>query len=77
MAHESTGGGAGGELPEPECLVPGSGESIGAIRRDDLARDCQLGPSDILGPCNIHNPTRCASGRVSFVSGIHSFGRRG
>jgi hypothetical protein len=36
MANKASGGGAGGKLPEAEGLVPGSGESIGAVRRDNL-----------------------------------------
>lgn len=36
VANESASGGTGGELPEAEGLVPGGGEGIGAVGRDDL-----------------------------------------
>jgi hypothetical protein len=36
MADEGTGGVAGSKLPETEGLIPGRGESVGAVRRDDL-----------------------------------------
>ena len=36
MADEAAGGDTSGELPEAEGLVPGRGEGVGAVRRDDL-----------------------------------------
>jgi hypothetical protein len=36
VANEGTGGNTGGELPETEGLVPGTGKSIGTIGRDHL-----------------------------------------
>jgi hypothetical protein len=36
VADEGTGGVAGSKLPETEGLIPGRGESVGAVRRDDL-----------------------------------------
>ncbi len=36
MADKGAGGVASGKLPETESLVPGGGESIGAVRGDDL-----------------------------------------
>ena len=36
VANEAAGGGAGGELPEAEGLVPGRGESVGTIGGDNL-----------------------------------------
>lgn len=38
VADEAAGGGAGGELPEAESLVPRGGEGVGAVRGDHLAR---------------------------------------
>ena len=39
MADEATGGFAGVEIPETEGLVPGSGEGVLAIGRDDDVLD--------------------------------------
>jgi hypothetical protein len=36
VADEGTGGVAGSKLPETERLIPGRGESVGTVRRDDL-----------------------------------------
>jgi hypothetical protein len=36
VSNESASGGTGGQLPEAESLVPGSGESVCTVRRDDL-----------------------------------------
>lgn len=36
VADKAAGSGAGGELPETESLVPGSGEGVGTIGRDHL-----------------------------------------
>lgn len=36
VADEAAGGDTGGELPQAESLVPGRGESVGAVRGDDL-----------------------------------------
>jgi hypothetical protein len=36
VADEGTSGVAGSKLPEPEGLVPGRGESVCTVRRDDL-----------------------------------------
>jgi len=36
VPDESAGGGAGGELPQTEGLVPGGRERIGTVRGDDL-----------------------------------------
>jgi hypothetical protein len=36
VTDEGTGGIAGSKLPETEGLVPGRGESVGAVRRDYL-----------------------------------------
>lgn len=36
VADESSSGGAGGELPEAEGLVPRGGQSVSTIRGDDL-----------------------------------------
>ena len=36
MADEGTSGVAGSKLPQTEGLVPGRGESVGTVRRDDL-----------------------------------------
>lgn len=39
VADEAAGGGASGELPKAEGLVPRSGQGVGAIRRDNLCSD--------------------------------------
>lgn len=36
MADKSAGGVAGGELPQAESLIPRGGQSVGAVRGDDL-----------------------------------------
>lgn len=36
VADESSGGSASGQLPQTESLVPRSGQSVGAIRGDNL-----------------------------------------
>jgi hypothetical protein len=36
VADECPSGVAGSKLPETEGLVPGRGESVGTVRRDDL-----------------------------------------
>ena len=36
VADEAAGRHAGSEFPQPEGLVPGGGESIGTVGRDDL-----------------------------------------
>lgn len=36
VANKSSGGVAGGELPEAESLVPRGGKSVGAVRGDNL-----------------------------------------
>ena len=36
VADEAAGGGASGELPQAESLVPGGGQGVGAVGRDDL-----------------------------------------
>lgn len=36
VADEATGGGAGGQLPESQGLVPRGGQSVGAVGGDDL-----------------------------------------
>ena len=36
MADEGPGSIAGSKLPETEGLIPGRGESVGTVRRDDL-----------------------------------------
>lgn len=36
VADEATGGGAGGELPKSQGLVPRSGQSVGTVGGDDL-----------------------------------------
>ena len=36
VADKASGGDTGGELPETEGLVPGRGEGVGAVGRDDL-----------------------------------------
>lgn len=38
VADEATGGGAAGELPETQGLVPRRRKGVGAVRRDDLCR---------------------------------------
>lgn len=51
VTDEPAGGGAGGELPQAEGLVPGSGEGIGTVRRDHLPRQsAQLNSSIFLNP---------------------------
>ena len=49
MADEGTGGVASSKLPETEGLIPGRGESVGTVRRDDLysIRDKSQPESDI------------------------------
>ena len=54
VADEAAGGDTSGELPEAEGLVPGRGEGVGAVRRDDLCSNCQLSFSRFLAsqlPC--------------------------
>lgn len=41
VSDKSAGGGTGGKLPEAESLVPGGGESVGTVRRDDLKEKSQ------------------------------------
>lgn len=36
VANEGTGGVSAGKLPQAEGLVPGSGQSVGTVRGDDL-----------------------------------------
>lgn len=45
VADETAGGGAGGELPETESLIPRGREGISAIRRDNLPRQSAHCPS--------------------------------
>ena len=39
MTNEAAGGDACGELPEPQGLIPGGGESIGTVGGDDTVGD--------------------------------------
>jgi hypothetical protein len=36
VSDEAASGGTGRELPKAQRLVPGRGESVGTVRRDDL-----------------------------------------
>lgn len=47
VAHESASSGTRGELPQAESLVPGGGESICTIRRDDLDSVSAQKPNDL------------------------------
>jgi hypothetical protein len=47
VAHESASSGTRGELPQAESLVPGGGEGICTIRRDDLDSVSAQKPNDL------------------------------
>lgn len=55
VADKTTGGVAGGELPQTQGLVPGGRQSVGAVGRDDLCRDNRERPfegnASCLGGC--------------------------
>lgn len=85
VADEAAGGHTGGELPQTEGLIPGRGEGIGAIGRDNLhaivssaARGLPRCPIcfESLG-FNVRSPKRCGSGRGGFAWGNHRTSRRG
>jgi hypothetical protein len=48
VADEAAGGDTSGELPETEGLVPGRGEGVGAVGRDNLCSNCQLSSCGFL-----------------------------
>ena len=83
VADEAAGGLAGGKLPEAEGLVPGGGEGVGAVRRDDLCSNCQLSYFRFLASqllrvwVNIRSRTRCGSGRADSSWGNRTRSRRG
>jgi len=39
VSDETTGGGSGGELPETESLIPGSGKGVSTVRGDNTVGD--------------------------------------
>lgn len=80
VADEAAGGGAGGQLPESQGLVPRSGQGVGAVGGDNLSK---FDPSAYLvletftqnpasHPCSyppevgryIRSQRRCGSGRA-------------
>lgn len=65
VANKAAGGGAGGELPEAESLVPRGGQGVGAVRRDDLIQVLAFhsGADSKFFVENIRSPRRCGSGR--------------
>jgi len=82
VANETAGGGASGELPKAESLVPRGRESVGAVRRDHL-------PSQSAKPIlrlprwvqfrrkNIRSQRRCGSGRGATAWGSRTGSHRG
>jgi len=72
VPNESLGRGARGELPQTKSLVPRGRESVGTVRRNDLAL---LVSTFFLYPAwlyikSIRSPTRCANGHGGTSWGI-------
>ena len=83
VADEAAGGGAGGELPEAESLVPRGGQGVGAVRGDDLLRPFQSAhflpcSSGHRGRwmCDVRSPRRCGSGPSAIAWGIRTGSHR-
>ena len=57
VANEAAGGVAGGELPKAEGLVPGRGEGVGTIGRDNLfMQSSAQSPADFLASQLLASP---------------------
>jgi hypothetical protein len=88
VANEAAGGGASGELPEAEGLVPRSGQSVGTVGGDNLNK---IAPSagrsfnkshftSNFPPrmrMNVHSRRRCGSDRGEIAWGNRTATRRG
>lgn len=67
VADKATSGDAGRELPEAESFVPGGGEGVCTVGRDDLMMESEF-PFVIIKSCfNLRSRRRCESGRASFA----------
>jgi hypothetical protein len=88
VANESSGGSAGGELPQTQGLVPRGRQSVSAIGRDDLD-PTNISPSSrfvllakvrmgVAGhKVNVHSRRRCESGREEIAWGNRIGSHRG
>lgn len=48
VADESSGGGASGELPQTEGLVPRGRQGVGTVRGDDLFKTTNISPQSFF-----------------------------
>lgn len=71
VANESSGGGARGELPQTQSLVPRGRQSVGAIGGDDL------NPTDISSSSRFFLPAKVRMGLVGHKMNVHSRRRCG
>jgi hypothetical protein len=67
VADEPTSGDASRELPEAESFVPGGGEGVCTVRRDDLIARVRIPTMSPSIRFNIRSRRRCESGRAGFV----------
>jgi hypothetical protein len=67
VADKATRGDASRELPEAKSLVPGRGEGVCTIGRDDLKLESECLICHHQIGFNIRSRRRCESGRASFA----------
>lgn len=88
VANEGTGGVSAGKLPEAEGLVPGSGQSVGTVRGDDLHKTAcqpiflliqspQTWIMDFADGIDIRSQRRCGNGPGGCAWGNRRPARRG
>ena len=87
VADEAAGGGASGELPETQGLVPGGRQSVGAVGGDDLYPRITVQPiipiSNSSLPCrkprgvNVRSRRRCGSDPSASAWGNRTGSHRG
>jgi hypothetical protein len=72
VSDETAGGGAGGELPETEGLVPGGRESVSTVRGDNLIYLLVVVIFRFVEPLelNVRSRRRCGSDRGESALGI-------
>ena len=77
MADEAAGCHTSCKLPQTKGLVPGGGESVGTVGRDDLGnRRVSTNASRYVEARGVRSQKRCVSGRVGSALGNRSAYRR-
>lgn len=84
VADESSGGGAGSELPQTESLVPRSRQGVSTVRGDNLTNQLQSASRTLFFRSvingirvDVHSRTQCESDRVEIAWGNRTGSRRG